>query len=336
LVVCIGHSTYRGYTGHPFIFWFVFPYAQTAVVGFFVLSGFVIAHVSATKESAPQTYAVARISRLYSVIIPALVLTAILDGLGNRIDPALYTSGPAPLVGNQVANYLATFFLVHQFSWFAADMSPGTNGVFWSLGLEATYYVIFGLFLTRKWFFASIGSIILLWMAGFFTTALFPCWILGVVLYHLNARFTLGRWVALALFVVSAFAIVRIGWLRSSEEFALAHRYSLRYAEALFFACNILAVGKMSSLIEALLGRFETLIRWLGSLTFALYLCHRPLLQFFATVRLGVPGMPLQHLWLFGMSALVIIGIASLGEWLRRAMRRHLSSMFQKVRVAIA
>jgi peptidoglycan/LPS O-acetylase OafA/YrhL len=43
-VVWICHSTFGGYTGHPFALWFVWRYGLTAVMGFFVLSGFVIAH----------------------------------------------------------------------------------------------------------------------------------------------------------------------------------------------------------------------------------------------------------------------------------------------------
>jgi len=311
--------------GHPFQFWWTYPYGQTAVVGFFVLSGFVIAHVSMTKEAAPKVYAAARISRLYSIIIPALLLTAFLDEAGKTIDPTLYLSGPAPIGDNLLERYIATFFLVHKFSIFSSDMSPGTNAPFWSLGLEATYYLVFGFFLTRRWVLASICSALLFWAAGFSTTALFPCWLLGVGLYHLNRRFKVSEWIAFVLFALSALAIVKVGWLRSSVEFELAHPFSLRYVESILFACNIFAAANLSALIERLFGWCRRFVRWLGGVTFSLYLCHRPLLQFFSTARLGKPGTPIQHVWLFGMTSLVIIAVAYLGEWLRRAIRRRLS-----------
>jgi peptidoglycan/LPS O-acetylase OafA/YrhL len=75
VLVWVGHSTSHVYTGHPFPLWFTYDYGRTAVMGFFVLSGFVIAHVSQGAESSPSLYAVARVSRLYSIVIPALLLT---------------------------------------------------------------------------------------------------------------------------------------------------------------------------------------------------------------------------------------------------------------------
>lgn len=54
-----------------------------AVDAFFVLSGFVIAHVSAVKERDARTYFISRAARIYSVAIPAIILTSILDAIGS-------------------------------------------------------------------------------------------------------------------------------------------------------------------------------------------------------------------------------------------------------------
>src|SRR5215831_20934769 len=72
------------------LFWHFISYGHIAVLVFFVLSGFVIASVTETRERSFENYALSRIARLYSVIIPAFVLTAVLDWLGNAIDPTLY------------------------------------------------------------------------------------------------------------------------------------------------------------------------------------------------------------------------------------------------------
>jgi peptidoglycan/LPS O-acetylase OafA/YrhL len=53
-----------------------------AVMVFFVLSGLVIAYVSAKKETAFEDYAVAGIARLWSVLLPALAITYVVDGAG--------------------------------------------------------------------------------------------------------------------------------------------------------------------------------------------------------------------------------------------------------------
>src|SRR3984957_15539354 len=50
-------------------------WGHQAVVVFFVLSGYVISHVSDTKEPTGRAFVVARLARLWSVLVPAMVLT---------------------------------------------------------------------------------------------------------------------------------------------------------------------------------------------------------------------------------------------------------------------
>jgi peptidoglycan/LPS O-acetylase OafA/YrhL len=52
-----------------------------AVDVFFVLSGFVIGYATDSRERTPLTYAINRLARIYSVAIPALAATFILDGI---------------------------------------------------------------------------------------------------------------------------------------------------------------------------------------------------------------------------------------------------------------
>ena len=58
-------------------------YGHTAVIVFFVLSGYVIAYVSEVKENNVKAYWASRLSRLYSLAIPAVLLTPMLDVLGS-------------------------------------------------------------------------------------------------------------------------------------------------------------------------------------------------------------------------------------------------------------
>src|SRR4051812_7064241 len=61
------------------------------VIVFFVLSGFVIAYAHARRPSDWRGYASDRLSRIYSVAFPAIVLTAILDHIGMWVDPHVYS-----------------------------------------------------------------------------------------------------------------------------------------------------------------------------------------------------------------------------------------------------
>src|SRR6185312_14830921 len=58
--------------------------------GLLRLAGFVIAFVASTSETTPSSYVFARLSRLWSVVIPALALTVIFDYAGSRWNPRIY------------------------------------------------------------------------------------------------------------------------------------------------------------------------------------------------------------------------------------------------------
>src|SRR5262249_22080521 len=64
--------------------------AHSAVVVFFVLSGYVIAWSTLSRGRDARRYASARLARLYSVVIPALVLTGVLYFWGSSVASAFY------------------------------------------------------------------------------------------------------------------------------------------------------------------------------------------------------------------------------------------------------
>lgn len=79
-VVFLGHIGTQNLGGG--LFWQFSAYGAAAVVLFFVLSGYVIADASARRPTTGRVYATARAARLYSVVVPALALTAGLDWVG--------------------------------------------------------------------------------------------------------------------------------------------------------------------------------------------------------------------------------------------------------------
>src|SRR5690242_18982311 len=137
--VFVSHYSAARYSGG--MFWQVMPYGRTSVLVFFVLSGFVIARVSKTKERSLYLYSVSRFARLYSVIIPAFTVTAVLDHIAIAINPGLYESLWGTGVAYSFLGYLLSMIFLGQ-SWTLA-ISPGSNLPFWSLNYEAWYYVLF-------------------------------------------------------------------------------------------------------------------------------------------------------------------------------------------------
>src|SRR5262249_42471139 len=64
LFVFIGHYSAQRHSGG--LFWQAFSHGRTAVLVFLVLSGFVIAWITETKEQTLEEYALSRAARLYS------------------------------------------------------------------------------------------------------------------------------------------------------------------------------------------------------------------------------------------------------------------------------
>jgi peptidoglycan/LPS O-acetylase OafA/YrhL len=322
LTVMIGHASDPSYVGASSVLAHFPQYGLTSVIGFFVLSGFVIAHVTQGSERDPRRYFAARASRMYSVVLPALLLTAVLGICGALIDPTTYAQGPIPIGSHQPLRYFLTALFIQNFWIWPKEMTPGVNHPFWSLSYEVTYYVIFGLMLTRRPLAIAAGSVVLLILAGPTIGALFPIWLLGVAAYHALRRFTLPLPVAVLLLTGSIAGLYISGAHRGLED--PVNRFGFDYVEGLLFAVNIFAAGCMAPLLNQWLGWCPRFVRWLGMLTFALYVCHRPLLYFFSALRVAKPTSSLQLAWLFGMTLLVVIGMAHLGEWLRGLMRARL------------
>src|SRR5260221_2156295 len=178
-------------------------YAQFSVMAFFVLSGYVIAHVTSTKETSLLVYAGSRLSRLYSVVILALLLTYTLDTLGAYINPNFYAIKGVLYKPPSWEGYVSSFFFVNEYQVFGfRGIAPGTNGPFWSLSFEVAYYVIAGLVLFSRPKIYLPVSFCILFMAGRTITALLPVWLLGFFLYRYRDEIKLSFWPSLSLFFI--------------------------------------------------------------------------------------------------------------------------------------
>ncbi|MEI6178077.1 MAG: acyltransferase [Verrucomicrobiota bacterium] len=162
------------------LFYFLTGIHHQAVMVFFVLSGYfvggsVMQTMTGKGFSAPR-YGLARISRLWTVLLPAMALTLCADRIGYAVNPAayhgsllpLFSSGPtheAPAVWD-VPTFLGNLFFVQTI------VTPcfGSNGPLWSLANEFWYYLLFPV--------AACGIRDLIgrrWLRGAFLLATFAC-----------------------------------------------------------------------------------------------------------------------------------------------------------------
>ena len=202
IVVALSHISTQRVSGG--MLWQFGPYAHEAVTVFFVLSGFVIAYAVDTRERALWPYMVARAARVYSVALPALILTIVLDRIGTALNPAHYVAawgyvdrGPAEIL-------FKGLFFVNEWWTFGAPL--GSNVPYWSLGFEVWYYVVFGLalFAPPRWRIPLIGVVLV--AVGPAIAVMLPVWLIGVWAWRTGIRRPLARLPGALLFAGSLLA----------------------------------------------------------------------------------------------------------------------------------
>ena len=324
LTVMLSHYVAGRYSGA--LLWRLMPYGRTAVLVFFVLSGFVIAWVTETRERTLEEYSLSRLARLYSVILPAFVLTAVLDNFGSAIDPRLYGPALALSPAQSLLGYaLSAVFLGD--SWGLAVL-PGFNVPYWSLNYEAWYYVLFGAatFLRGRRRMAALAVAALL--AGPKILLLFPVWLMGLAAWRWRRVLPARHGARLALAASAAFVgLEALGgqslFAQPAETPWLPFGYSAYdYIIGALVALSIVGLANARLPMPAV--AVEHLIRWLAGTTFGVYLLHYPLLNFFGTAVTGSPGEAAHALSVFALTLGTSIGLARVFERRKRALKRSL------------
>jgi peptidoglycan/LPS O-acetylase OafA/YrhL len=163
LGVVVGHTRgflITGYTAaapHSLfdqVFYFATGLGHQCVIAFFALSGFLVGGPALrdimTRRWSWGPYLLRRLTRLWTVLIPALLLTWVLDTAGEALgghggyEGAFYSesfSGPSPAEPADLS--LSTFFANVLFLQTVLTPIFGSNGPLWSLANEFWYYVTF-------------------------------------------------------------------------------------------------------------------------------------------------------------------------------------------------
>ena len=313
-----------------------------AVMVFFVLSGYVICHVADTRENTPRVFLIARFARLWSVLVPAMILTVACDWIGRHFGHNASAYVFAPIDYPFIRIFAALTFLSE--SWFS--IQPLSNGVIWSLCAEFWYYMLFA-----AWVFAPPGRMriflvgIGLFFAGHKALLLLPIWIMGIVLERSIILRRLGPRSSLA-FCIGGFLVV--AWILATSaydpaisrmrelvspwiftELAQARVFWFDWVFGAAVAAHLLGARKMVERIPV--ERIIVPIRWCAGVSFAAYLFHMPLLHLWAAF------LPKHQGWLaIGLTLTVIAILGRLTErsknWWRWLLERLLVLMLTRGR----
>jgi len=267
-------------------------------------------------------YAASRFGRLYSVIVPAFLLTAASNLAVALKDPSFGSS--TDYSGATLAlSYVGTFFLLNHFWLWPLYEAPNAIA-FWSLSAEVAYYAAIAILVFTSGYARWLTLAAISLFAGPLIVSLAPIWFLGYWTYHhckrsrLDAKRGLALWLASLLLLPLCFLILRLhGILDIPFLDEGAPQWTLmRYAEGVCFAANLIGFNAIAGAALPVFSSASRTIRWLASLTFALYLFHFPLLRFFKVYAVGEPNSFSQALWMltgtFGV-------VATLGYFCERS-----------------
>ena len=291
-------------------------WGHQAVVVFFVLSGYVISYVSDTKEPTGRAFVVARLARLWSVLVPAMVLTVACEVAGRGLGTDARGFGTSP-VDHPVIRVAAVLVFLSE-TW--VSILPLSNGVVWSLCVEFWYYMIFA-----AWMFIPVGwtrtavLVVALLLSGFKALLLLPVWLMGVALHRWQRPRRLGPGYALASWTIGAVVIAWVlafrvydwpieatrmvvnPWL--FQHLAQARAFWFDWFLGFFVAANLFGARALTRYLPL---RFAArAIRWCAGISFAAYLFHMPLLH------LSAAFLPRSQGWMavaFTLGVIMLLG----------------------------
>lgn len=311
LAVLIGHAADDGlYQGR----YFLYGLGHEAVMVFFVLSGLVISTTTIGRGRTLRSFIIARLARIYPVVIPAIVLSFGLYGLAGwlGINAPDWADNP---------NYsLTTLFgslLFLNESWGSGMILPW-NFPYWSICYEVFYYAMFACLVFGRglwrWLFFLIAALI----AGPRVLALAPVWALGVWI-ALDPRLRLRRPLpGLALVLATWPVILWIGmaewddtlktWLHFTVpgwwRLVSSEKVLTDYLLGLLVMANFIGFHACSRWFAGLLNAIERPVRFMAGSTFSLYLFHRPMTHF-----LDAAGVNMHANWVAFTG--VVVGIVA-------------------------
>ena len=271
-------------------FYFATGLGHQAVMVFFVLSGFFVGGsvLSRSNKFEFDNYLLARLSRLWVVLLPALIFTFFIDQITNSYFPQLLSgehysilsSGPRP--NAKYSTSLWTFLANITFLQNIYAPIFGTNGPLWSLANEFWYYMLFPLLiiavgqihasLTKR----VICGVIFILIAFFIAHNLlagFVVWLLGVPVYFIYSRKTpiCGLW-----FVVISI-ILFIGSLLDSKTTFIQNTLPISsdLIVGFFFSLFLISI-KDRSVSGQWINYIVQVAKWLSEISYTLYLFHFP------------------------------------------------------------
>lgn len=258
------------------------------VVVFFVLSGYLVGG-SVLRQVTQQRwswreYALNRLTRLYIVLIPALLLGDLIDLAGLRFFGAsdVYTAHHGMrLMVAAPSSHLSLTALFGNYLFLQGILVPvfGTNGPLWSLSYEFWYYVAFPMLFFALWKRTSLvgrvlnlaGLCAVLVFVGWKISAMGLIWLMGVGIHWLPAVPHFSK--PLRVVGLSSVIVLTLGCLACCKG---SHSAFSDYI--LGIAIVLMVYGILHWTTDSPSGWVRGIIQYSAKSSYTLYLVHLPFL----------------------------------------------------------
>jgi peptidoglycan/LPS O-acetylase OafA/YrhL len=274
------------------IVYFLTGFGHEAVMVFFVLSGFFISSAVISRRVSGnwcwRDYAIDRSSRLYVVLIPALLLGWLWDSVGSSIfaSTGIY-SRPLDGFGTAIAqNRVTPGIFIGNLLFLQTIVCPtfGSNGPLWSLANEFWYYMLFPVVLaagmawraslTPRAILLTIFAVCLAIFLGSEILVGFLIWLAGAVLVfaYSNCEFSGKPWLILYFLASSLALSACLRGARTGNSAVLGSDLAVGFAFSLF----LFGVLQMDMGIGR--GFYPRIAHAMAGFSYSLYVLHFPLL----------------------------------------------------------
>ena len=274
------------------VFYSLTGFGHQAVMVFFVLSGFFISSTIISKWISGswswRDYAIDRSSRLYVVLIPALLLGWFWDKAGSSLfaSTGIY-SRPLEGFGAAIAqNRITPGIFLGNLLFLQTIICPtfGSNGPLWSLANEFWYYVLFPVAVaaamawranaTRRAILFTILAVCVAICLGSEILVGFLIWLVGAVLVfaYSNGGFRRRGWLILYFLASSLVLFACLCEARTGYSAVLGSDLVLGIAFGLFL------FGLLQMDIGSGRGFYPRTAHAMAAFSYSLYVLHFPLL----------------------------------------------------------
>lgn len=266
------------------LFYFITGFGHQAVIVFFILSGYLVGasilkRARKNNLSFKEYLIIDRGVRIYLVVIPALIITYILDLYGYKLfnSSGIYTgdlnfaSLNYSIINRlDITNFFGNIFMLQE----SIYPTFGSNSPLWSLAYEVWYYILF--FSIVKIFIKNsiknkIFYILIIILSFLILNKqiflYFSIWLMGVAIWYLENKIKVNTRIALIFFIFSLL-ISRI------------HIISYQFISDLFVATSIcfMILSFQSKSLKFM--QFYNLNKIFSNFSYSLYVIHFPILIF--------------------------------------------------------